>query len=301
TTATTTEPPQPGGSITVTMSAELRGFDPTLATTSNTGGSEAQVMFAVYDKLLYADPASGGMVPRLAESMTTTDATTWTLKVRPGIKFTDGTPYDATAVKCNWDRHADPANNSPWGTTVKNITYQVLDPLTLKITLKSASGQFPRVVSDQLSFIGSPTAEAAAGNQAGYNPKPVGAGPFVLKEWVRSASETLDRNPAYWDSPRPYLDRLIFRTLTDEQQRLNGCKVGEGQVDFTTTPLTADSGKDSGNVVVSPSINSSTIYFNLKRLPFSDKNARQAVQLAIDVDQINKTLFNGILETPKSY
>ena len=66
-------------------------------------------------------------MPEIAQTMTSADAKVWTMKLRPNVKFTDGTPYDASAVKFNWDRQADPANASPWALTFKTLTFRVID------------------------------------------------------------------------------------------------------------------------------------------------------------------------------
>ena len=159
--------------------------------------------------------------------MTTTDGKVWTLKLRAGVKFSDGTSYDAAAVKFNWERHADPANASMYASTAQALTSEVVDPLTLKVTLSAVNGQFPRILSIQLNYIGSPTAIRAAGSQAAYNTKPVGAGPFMLKEWVRDSQMTFVRNPSYWNAPRPYVDTLVLKSVIPEDQRLNSFKAGE--------------------------------------------------------------------------
>jgi peptide/nickel transport system substrate-binding protein len=281
------------------MNTEGNGFDPTK--TAGIAGGDAQRTFAVYDALLYQDPHTGGVVPETLASMTTTDGLVWTMKVRPNIKFTDQTPYDAAAIQFNWDRHRDPANASPQRTTVNTFSTQVVDPLTLKVTLTAPNGQFPRLISagTSLSYIGSPTAIQTAGSN--YNAKPVGAGPFMLKEWVRDDHMTMVRNPTYWNAPRPYLDSITFRPITDETQRANSFKAGEGQLQYTSTAATVTSEAGTYPVLTAPSINSSLLLFNETKAPFNDPTVRRAIQLAIDTDQINKTLFGGVYETPKGF
>ena len=80
---------------------------------------------------------------------------------------------------------------------------------TLKVVLKQQNNQWPRIISRTLNSIGSPTAISAKGNNFGSSP--VGAGPFVFSEWVRDDHITVNRNPAYWDAPRPYVDQIIIR------------------------------------------------------------------------------------------
>src|SRR5262245_15068389 len=99
---------QPGGTITYLKVADVQGYDPTLI--ANSGNSDGGVAFMVFDMLAYSDPTDGQVKPQTAQSLTSSDAIVWTLKLRPNIKFSDGTPYDAAAVKFNWARLADPAN-----------------------------------------------------------------------------------------------------------------------------------------------------------------------------------------------
>jgi peptide/nickel transport system substrate-binding protein len=293
------EAAQPGGSLTVLMSAEGHGFDPTLATGSAV--VDTSRMFAEYDSLIYQDPPTGNVVPEVAESFTTPDAKTWTLKLRSGVKFTDGTTYDANAVKFNWDRHADPANHSTWLPTMKTLTYQVVDPLTVRITLNAPNGQFPRIVSRQLSFIASPTAIDKAGSQAAYNTNPVGAGPFMLKSWTRDSQMVLVRNPNYWNAPRPYLDQITFKVVVDEAQRKSTMQSSGADVAVSGVTQTAVDLEKSMTVYQSPSVNTSMFYMNMAKAPFNDINVRKAIQMATDLDEINNKIYAGYLEVPHGY
>ena len=109
---TTSLQPVAGGKLSVLITSETRGMDPIAVTGSSGLGGEPPRMYAVYDALMLTDNKTGEVKPALAESLTSTDRIVWTLKLRPNVKFSDGTPYDAEAVKFNWDRHNDPALNS---------------------------------------------------------------------------------------------------------------------------------------------------------------------------------------------
>jgi peptide/nickel transport system substrate-binding protein len=147
-------PPQAGGTLTV-----LRGSDPASLDPAKVFGAaslDGLQASAVFDTLLYRD--HGAVVPQTAESLVTTDGVVWMLKLRANIKFSDGTPYDAAAVKFNWSRIQDPANSSPRAAEANTMqALDVVDPLTLRVTLKSKTGTFPNVVA-AIPFIGSPTA-----------------------------------------------------------------------------------------------------------------------------------------------
>jgi peptide/nickel transport system substrate-binding protein len=307
TTASTapSEPPQPGGSFTALLSAEGNGFDPTLSTGS-IGGTDPLRLFAVYDALVYQDGKSGSIVPQVAETMTSNDALTWNLKLRPNIKFTDDTPYDAAAVKYNWDRCLDTSLVPQCSNLamLKTWKYEAVDALTLRITLPSPNGQFPRIISiggGGLSAIASPAALKAAGSRDSYlQQKPVGAGPFVLKEWVKDSKMVFTRNPKYWNAPRPYVDELIFRPVPDEQQRSNSFRAGEAEASYGSATMVADL-QTAGQVTSVPSINTAIFLFNMKRPPFDDVNMRKAIQLVVDREEINKKIYNNVLDTANSY
>jgi peptide/nickel transport system substrate-binding protein len=293
TTTASTAPPsdiQPGGTIT-----KLAATDPT--TLDSVGESNVQpdspLDFAIYDTLMY-DGLDGSVVPQTADSLTSNDGTVWTLKVHPNIKFSDGTPYDAAAVKFHWDRIADPTNASPQATAVKNIAAEeVLDAATLRITLKSKDSQFPRTVVN-IGFIASPAAVQAQGKNFGANP--VGAGPFVLKSWVRQSQMVLQRNPAYWRSPMPYVDQVVVKVIGDEQQRLDTFKAGGGNEIYVTTPESADQIVKAGGQGMGIFLSGGpALYFATDKPPLDDLRVRQAIYAAIDLTQLTKTLHGSLL------
>jgi peptide/nickel transport system substrate-binding protein len=252
-------------------------------------------MEPLFDVLVYNDLATGRTVPQTAESLTSSDALTWTLKLRPNITFTDGTPYDAAAVKFNWQRVQDPANNSPHLADASTIAaLDVVDPLTLRITLKTKSAIFPLVVS-VIPYIGSPTAIQSQG--ASYASNPVGAGPFVLKSWTRDSQMVLVRNPKYWYSPRPYIDQLTLKVITDTSQRVNTFETTGGPaVVYLNTALDAAGVLKAGGVDAHVSQNGGTdVLFNVRQPPFNDLRARQAIVAAIDRTDMINTIDGGYL------
>src|SRR5262249_51467250 len=147
-------------------------------------------------------------------------------------KFTDGTTLDANAVKFNWSRIGAPesaAQQKRFAAPIQSI--DVVDPLTLKITLTGPLGSFPENVV-ALSSIASPTALQKYGADYGTSPdSTVGAGPFKLSEFIRGNKITMVRNPSYWNKPKPYIDTLTFLVgLTDTGQQYNAFQTGQVQV-----------------------------------------------------------------------
>jgi len=270
TSAPTTAPAadvQPGGTITYLKVSDITGFDPSVLTYG--GSSDGPPGYMVFDVLFYNDPKDGLVKPQVADSLTTNDATTWTMKLKPNIRFTDGTAYDANAVKFNWQRLQDPklaAKTAASANLMQSI--DVIDPLTLRLTLKQKNAVFPYSVS-QIPFIGSPAAIQQKGD--GFMSDPVGAGPFTLKQWVRNGSMTFVRNPNYWAAPRPYVDQVIIKPITDEAQRINSFAAGEANLVFTGVPDSAAQLQKSGGVPYPAILNGGKqIAFNVRKAPFND-------------------------------
>lgn len=197
--STTTATPQKGGSITIGVYSETRGLDP--ATGSGNGTAGGTEMAALYDTLVGWNVATRKYEMRTAESLVSNaDATEWTLKIKPNITFRDGTAYDAEAVRFNLERYLSAQNvttSRAWLTYVlgdaKAVT--VVDPLTVKFTLKVAYGGFPALLAHSPGQIVSPAKIKALGDPAApdykakldaFNLKPegAGAGPFdVARQW----------------------------------------------------------------------------------------------------------------------
>jgi peptide/nickel transport system substrate-binding protein len=289
--------PRSGGTLTLAKATEFNfGWDPVKFQGVGSNGEVPQAI-AIFDVLFYEDPATLKLVPRIGTSLTSPDSgRTWTLKLRPNVKFSDGTPYDAEAVRFNWARYQDPANGAfpfPAATANAAQTMEVVDPVTLRVTLKSPDPNWNRRVAERLAWIASPTALKTLG--AGFGTKPVGAGPFLLKDWVRSSSYTFVRNPTYWQKGRPYLDELDIKLIADEASLLNNAQAGTANVVVTFDPNTAGQAKQAGMKVISMAANGGgfAMMFNTAKAPFNDVRVRNAMDLAIDRKAFNDNRRDG--------
>ncbi|WP_436777568.1 ABC transporter substrate-binding protein [Yinghuangia sp. YIM S09857] len=282
---------RPGGSLEVISVSDMAKVDPFGA--GSNYYLDSSRLNAMYDSLFYSEPKTGKALPQTAESLTA-DATAqvWTLKVKPDIKFTDGTAYDAAAVKWTWDEHKNPDRRSlVAGAAAAIDRTEVVDPLTLKITLKAPNAAFDRVVASSLAFIPSPSAMQKDPN--GFAAKPVGAGPFVLSQWDRDSQMVFTKNPNYWQGPDlPKLDKVIFRVLSDSEQSLNSIAAGRGDLKVSVSATDPAKARDRGlGVQQAPVIVGEAIVFNANKPPFDDPRARKAVALALDPNEINKVAF----------
>ncbi len=282
-----------GGELTyLYFGVQLPTFDPALS--AGTSTAPGSYLAAVYGMLVYNDYTTDSVVPWMAESLTATDPSTWVLKLRPGVTFSDGTPYDAAAVKYNWERIDGPGQeeNPLRRVTAQIASLEVVDDLTLEIGLAAPNVAFDRTVADNLGFIGSPTA-LQADETAFLQTAPVGAGPFVLRSFDASGSAEFVRNDSYWDQPRPYLDSLKIRFIADDDQRLNAFLNGEGQLMDAGPDHDASSAPDAQVLTIYTPGGGGTFLFNVQRPPFNDKDARLAIQHAIDRQFIVDTLSPG--------
>jgi peptide/nickel transport system substrate-binding protein len=286
-----------GGSMMFVAQYETTTMDPLITYVQSTNDTFRTQ--AIFDLLAYTD-TTGKVVPRIAESITpNADNTEWTIKIRPGVKFSDGTPYDAEAVKFNIDRDAVEANHSTQYTAAKDLKTTVTDPLTLKITLPAPNAQFDQVIAQSFSLVPSPTAVKKEGKDFGQHP--VGAGPFVLQEWVKGDHMSFTRNPQYWQQGLPHLDAVTLKVVEDPQQATNVLLSGEAQLFEVQHTSTLAAGEKAGLHSVKTQVNGGDgLFFNTQRAPFDDPRARQAVAYALDLNDLAKVVYHGLVQPPKN-
>ncbi len=276
-----------GGTLNYGVEAESPGWQPCVDSHSESG---TIVMRALYDTLT-ARAADGSVKPYLAESIKSNDALTeWTLKLRPNIKFSDGTALDSAAVKANFD--AAKAPTSRCAGSLSTVTeMQVVDPLTVKYVLSAPYGPFPELLSGAAGYIYSPANAAAKGADVSANP--VGAGPFVFTSWERDSKLTLSKNPNYWQKGLPYLDTVVFKPIPDEDARLASLSSGEVDIAFTLRQQYVKQARDLGDAVKRYELignNSGGSIFNTAMAPVDDKRVRQALAHAMNQKDLIKIL-----------
>lgn len=263
--------------------SEPATWDPTQLTGSS--GSSGNRAYPIYGALYYMDSKTKQFVPMLADSFTTTDGSNWTLKLRANVKFHDGTPLNAEAVKAHWERIKDPASaSSSRGDMLQVATITVADPLTLRITLTQRNQQLQwALMRNVANFVPSPKAIA---NASSFSTKPVGAGPYMMKEYRNGDRTVMTANPdwPFWPAGGPAIEELTIKALTDENQRYNNLATNQAQIVFTQfAPLRARALKAGFTYTASQQEGGNTIIFNTARAPYDDARVRQAVQMAIDL------------------
>jgi len=286
-----------GGSLTVGLELDIAGFDPLKVGVFDTSANMAAAL--LFDTLTSLDD-KGEAQPKLALSWShAEDYKTWTFKLRPGVKFHDGTVFDAQAVKFNIDRQKDPKNKCRCAFYIAFLKeVQAPDPLTAIFVLTDPSVNLPKIMAFASSnnVVQSPAAMQGRGDD--YNRNPVGTGPFVLKSWTAGDRMVLEKNPNYWNEGRPYLDRVVLRPLPDSQARFASLEAGESD-------LIWDDEFDSDNILKAkktPSLSvhqhvgsgASVYAINTKAPPFDDVRVRRALVMALDRPKWSQVLTNGL-------
>lgn len=293
-------PPVAGGDGNAIQLSEPRTLDP--AGLGNVWATQPLVGNAIFGTLMINDPETLAVEYKMAEDFSTTDGgSVYNLKLRPGLQFTDGTPLDAEAVKYNWDRMKDPALGSGASRVSPQIAQtEVIDSTNLRVILAAPNLHFGQaVLTSTLNWIASPTA-LKKGREA-FDAAPVGAGPFTVTAWSRQNQMNLAKNPDYWDAPKPYLDSLTFRFVSDAGQRLNAVMSGSADISSESSPQQLELAKNQNlKTEVVPTGGGQYLALNTTRAPFDDARARKAVSMALDLDALNTVVYNGAGTVPNT-
>ena len=286
--------PKDGGTLTVADFGEPRVLNP--AQTYANGATGGSAMAAIYDTLTRYDFTSKSFEPQLAESLTSDDDTTWTLKLRGGVEFTDGTPLDADAVLASIKYYE------------ANYAYQSLlllanvadmtktDDLTVTFTLRSPWATFPNMLAQGPGMIMAPAAY-----QDPDNFKPIGAGPFVFDKYSPGEELVLDANKDYWNGA-PHLDTLRFIWLgaADDQPKLDALDSGDADTAFLRDAAVIEKARDEGmNGMMFATGLGDNMWINTREgRPGADPRIRQAINYAFDPESyVERTLDGAGLPT----
>ncbi len=260
------------------------------------------VMRSLYETLvevrmsLKADgSASVEYVPMLAESYRQTSPTTFEFKLRPGVTFHDGEPWNAAAAKAAADIYLDAkvAQSLKKSAILMSVAKEarIVDPMTIEFTSLAPTNENEFLFAIRLGYSGvSPKALKEKGGLIGMLESPVGTGPFILKSWSRGQEIRLDRNPNYWKKDVTNIPALKFITRKEASVRAQTIKSGEAQFAYN---IGAEQAAALDRQVVGGGFQSSGLRLNNAKDPTNDVRVRRALNLAIDRDAINKSIFKG--------
>jgi peptide/nickel transport system substrate-binding protein len=280
--------PVSGGTLTIVLSAEPPGLDPT---TSPAATIKRVVHYNLLESLVKVD-RNGKVVSSLAKSYSISkDGREYTFNLHPGIKFHDGKPCTAQDVKFSLERILDPKTAAPYRMYYEGIeSIQVVDAQTVKFKTKKYDSNFlfnlargdavivPRDAVDKLKSA------------------PVGTGPFKLAEWRRGDSVVMVRNPDYYRKGIPYLDKVIFKFIPDPSAQLAALRAGDVDViayDLSPENVPALEKDPRFKVLKGHTTTDVILAMNNSRKPFQDPKVRQAITQAIDRKAVIQGAVSG--------
>jgi peptide/nickel transport system substrate-binding protein len=282
-----------GGDASV-IAPEVRSLDPALVVNSTTQG--ADYLNAIYDSMYTVDPQTNEIQPRIATDFTSEDGITWTLTLKEGVTFSDGTAFDAEAVKFNWDRSIANPRAASYFQAVAIASMTATSPTTLEVVLKEENRQFFQVVpASALTWIASPASITAAGADFGNGANVIGAGPFVVTERTPNSQTVMTRNETYWQEGLPKLDSITFKPIADQQQAVDSVTTGGSQAYLWTPKYLAEQAVDQGfgNLHWAENQGGTSLLLNQNKPPFDNVKAREAVTRALDIQAMIDTVFQG--------
>ena len=278
-------------------------------------GISSRVMRQVFEGLVAYEGDTTKVIPRLAQKWETSpDNLTWTFTLNEGIKFHDGTDFNADAVVANWKYWSDPANPlhdaqikagqtfqyysamfGGFGDSNKILNVEAVDPNTVRFVLRQPLGPILQNLAMFSFAIQSPTALEKAGLESCK--QAVGTGPFTLVQWKPNEYVELAKNPGYWDAANSAkLDRVIIRPIKDNAARLAALKAGEihGMEGLNSEDVATVQSDPNLQLLYRPPNTIAFVAFNYKIKEFQDKRVRQAITQAINKKEIVDNLYGGL-------
>ncbi|MBS3965689.1 MAG: glutathione ABC transporter substrate-binding protein [Truepera sp.] len=243
---------------------------------------------------LYELTPEGTIVPLLAESHeVSADGKVWTIRLRQGVTFHDGTPFNAEAVKFNIDRFLDPANAFTFRFLLGRVaSVEVVDEYTVRFNLSTTFAPFLAHLTHNSVAIQSPTAIQTFGEN--YRDNPVGTGPFRFVSWVKGQHIDLATFENYWGE-RPGIDGVRFLAVPEATTRMALVETGEAHVAVRVPPADVARLDAHPEITVdnTSGVRTIYIYFNHTKEPFTDVRVRRAINHAVDKELITEFLLGG--------
>ena len=274
-----------------------------------TDGESARVTEQLFDTLVMFNGSSTELRPALARSWDISpDGLTYFFNLREGVRFHDGTPLDASAVKWNFDRWMDPENRWHKEALAGGVTFEyyedyagfsdvirnvdAVDTNTIQVNLKSPQGPFMLNLALFAFGIISPSSANVGFDALSRNP--VGTGAFKFVEWVPGDRIVLEKNTNFWGEASS-LDRVVVRTIPDNAARFLALRASTIDMMEGANPEDVPNARRDRtlSVILRPSMNVAYINMNLTQKPWDDLKVRQAVSMAINRPAIVEALYGG--------
>lgn len=268
-----TEVTKDGGEVVVAIPQDLDFLDPHLAEAAGT----REVLFNVFEGLL--KPTSDGkLTEAIAESYEISeDGLTYTFKIRTGVKFHNGQELVAEDVRASYAKLAGLDKGEPlWSTFANVASIEAPDASTVVIKLKE----------NEAAFLNSVTAAVVPSGYADSNTKPVGTGPFKFESYAAGQSLVVTKNEDYYIEGVPYLDKVEFRIIPDQEAAFLALQSGEIDIYPRIGTEKAEQLGSDFTTISNPQNLVQLLALNNARKPFNDVKVRQAINYAINKDEI---------------
>ena len=280
---------QGSGSVVVAQGVDPNSLDQNYAN----GQPEKNVLIHIFDTVLNHDPKTMQIIPGVAKTWKNIDDHTWEFALNEGIVFSNGEPLTAESVKYSLDRiKNDPKETTGFKETSFYESSEVVDDYTIRIKTSKPSPILPDLM---VSIFVLPPKYYSDTPLDTLQTKPVGSGPYVLKEWVKDDHILLEANPKYWRGAAS-IPEVTFKPVPELSTRVALLQSGDADVITNLGPEQAAMLTGSGDARVSQVEGGRIIYVGMRcdKAPLSDKRVRQALNYAVDFDTINKQLFGGV-------
>ena len=282
--------PAPAQELVIAQGADIITLDPTQATQIH----NLNLFYNIFDALVTWDPKDiGKIVPELALSWRNVNPTTWQFKLRQGVKFHNGEPFNAEAVKFTVERLITKGVHQVYGgfSTIDHV--EIVDPYTVNIVTSKPD---PILVKRFAGYGGQmlPPQYIKQVDWKTFAQKPVGTGPYRFVEWIKDDRVVLEANPDSW-RPAPKIKKVIWKPIPDNFARVATLTRGEAQLITKVIPDHVAQIDKAGCCRVEHTLtNLVTVYLiNAKTGPLANTKVRQALNYAVDKDKIIKELYNG--------
>jgi len=282
--------PKAGGTATIALESELRTLDPLDSSLL----VEREVFYNMYDSLFTIDP-SLKIQPGLVKSWDVSDPMNYKFTLQSGVKYQDGTAFNAQSVKDNIQRYQTTSTSRRKSDLASVGSVEVVDETHVTFHLKKPDATLLATLVDRAGMMLSMAAVQAGGQNFSLAPTGAGSGPFEFVEWKRNDHLTLKKNPGYWKAGLPYLDGVTYRAIPDVNAILAALKTGDIDIARTIAPKDVASVKADSTFIYrdTPAIGFNGFELNTGAPPFNDPAKRQAVALAIDRYEVLKNInFN---------
>lgn len=285
-----------GNHFTYVIGTEPLTMDTHLMSDANTG----RVSVQIHENLVKRD-LEGNFQPVLAtEWSPNEDATEWTFKLREGVTFHDGEPFNAEAVKYNIERLKDPATGSPKSSLVTMISdFDIVNDYEIKFILDQPCAVIPAMVSTYSTGMMSPKALEEYGKD--YSTHAAGTGPLKLKEWIPGTSMSLEKNESYWGKAAT-AETIDIKIIAEDSARAMMLKTGDADVAANIPSVLVDELQSDPNVEIEMVPGYRTIYLglNFQDEKLANLKVREAIDYAIDRDAIINGILGGYVTYPST-